>query len=131
MDFSAVMNTKTDMPEPLDLGVLSGKTTNVVGSLEDFDADEQKMELPSIEHVPVAVEEEPVVEDNVDTATDEEFENDPAFALYRQDDTLSIPESAVDLTEPEEVSEGLTMEEFQRHVACLEGVCERLTRMTM
>jgi hypothetical protein len=131
LDFSAVMNTKTDMPEPLDLGVLSGKTTNVVGSLEDFDVDEQKMELPSVEHVPAVVGEESVADDNVEAATDEEFETDPAFALYRQDDAPHTEDSGAALTDPSENSECLTMEEFQRHIACLEGVCERLTRMTM
>jgi hypothetical protein len=127
LDFSAVLNTKTDMPEPLDLGVLSGKTTNVVGALEDLDVDEQKIELPSVDQAPTTVQ-EAVVDDKVDAATDEEFENDPAFALYRQNDA---PASAIVATEQEDNTEGMTLVELQRHSASLEGVCERLTRMTM
>jgi type 1 fimbria pilin len=127
LDFGAVLNTKTDMPEPLDLGVLSGKTTNVVGTAEDFDVDEQKIEIPSVEQAPTTVEES-VVDDKVDAATDEEFERDPAFALYQQD---AAADSTIVLGEPEDNSEGMAMAEFQRHSASLEGVCERLTRMTM
>jgi hypothetical protein len=127
MDFSAVLNTKTDLPEPLDLDVLSGKTTNVVGALEDFDVDEQKIELPSVDQAPTTVQ-EPVVDDKVDAATDEEFENDPAFALYQQNDA---PASAIVATEQEDNTEGMTLVELQRHSASLERVCERLTRMTM
>ncbi|KAK1754433.1 hypothetical protein QBC47DRAFT_402849 [Echria macrotheca] len=67
----AVLNT----PEPtLDASILSGKPSLVD---EQFDVEEEKVEMPIIERpAPVAEKEAPP------TPVDEQFENDPAFALY-------------------------------------------------
>lgn len=69
--------TVLETPEPtLDAAILSGKSSNIVDG--QFDSEEEKVEMPVIER-PAAVEEE------VTTASapvDEEFESDPAFALY-------------------------------------------------
>ena len=85
-----------ETPEPavIDSSVLSGKTTNFVG--EQFDLDEEKVEMPVIEKAPVPVREEPVVaaekpEVSDVVVRDDEFENDPAFALYH-DSASSAPE---------------------------------------
>jgi hypothetical protein len=65
-----------ETPEPtLDAAILSGKSSNIVD--EQFDVEEEKVEMPVIER-PAAVEEE-----TAPTApVDEKFESDPAFALY-------------------------------------------------
>lgn len=65
-----------EMPEVvIDSTILSGKTSNFVGS---FESDDEKVELPVIERLPVKdiapIEPVPIV--------DEEFDADPTFALF-------------------------------------------------
>ncbi|KAH8883045.1 hypothetical protein GQ53DRAFT_435530 [Thozetella sp. PMI_491] len=62
----------------IDFSVLSGKTSNFVG--EQFDSEDEKVEMPIIERPAPVQEAEPV--SIAPVVVDEEFENDPAFALY-------------------------------------------------
>jgi len=71
--------TVLETPQPtIDFSMLSGKTTNFVG--EQFDSDDEKSEMPVIERAPAAVVEK--AQDAVSAPVDEDFENDPMFALY-------------------------------------------------
>jgi hypothetical protein len=81
-----------ETPEPpvIDTSVLAGKTSNFVG--EQF-SDSEKVEMPVIEKAPtVAAEKQTVVE--MPVVVDEEFENDPAFALYHDAPTASAEAAA-------------------------------------
>lgn len=66
-----------DVPA-LDASVLSGKTSNFVG--EHFDSEDEKIEMPVIQR-PAPVEEK-VIAPAAPVIVDEEFENDPDYALY-------------------------------------------------
>ncbi|GKT44501.1 BZIP-type transcription factor MBZ1 [Colletotrichum spaethianum] len=75
----AVLETP-DVPVTIDTNVLSGKSSNFVG--EQFESDDEKIELPTIEAPKVLapeVQSQALVEEEV---FDDEFENDPEFALY-------------------------------------------------
>ncbi|KAG6360705.1 hypothetical protein INS49_011770 [Diaporthe citri] len=149
-----------ETPEPLiDASVLAGKSTNFVGETFESEHDE-KVEMPVIER-PMAVEEKlsapkapesPVV-------VDEQFENDPDFALYHgssatvsseektvaeldlgglvQHDLFGGVESEkmlaryelVDATEEEEAA-ARAMARFQRLSDSMEHVCARLELLT-
>lgn len=87
-----------ETPEPLsviDTSVLSGKASNFVG--EQFDSEEEKVEMPAIEKAPAMVD-QPRVEVAKTAIVDEEFENDPAFALYHD-----LPATASTVKEPVEL----------------------------
>ncbi|KAK1713837.1 hypothetical protein CaCOL14_001425 [Colletotrichum acutatum] len=75
----AVLETP-DVPVTIDTNVLSGKSSNFVG--EQFESDDEKIELPTIEApkvlAPEVQSQAPVTEE----VFDDEFENDPEFALY-------------------------------------------------
>lgn len=76
----------------IDTGVLSGKGSN----FSPLASDSEKVELPTVERAPVT---ESAVETTV--AIDEEFDNDPAFALYANDCTpvtATVSEAELDLT---------------------------------
>lgn len=82
-----------DTPEAptIDTSVLSGKTSNFVEPL--MEADEDKVEIPAIERPsnedkPASVESLPV---------DEEFENDPEFALYHSEPAKAVAEPTQEL----------------------------------
>jgi bZIP-type transcription factor MBZ1 len=78
----AVLETP-EVPTTLDVGVLSGKTSNFVG--EQFDSEDEKVELPSISHpVKTLAPEAPVA-----APADEAFEADPEFALYHSAPSVS------------------------------------------
>ncbi|ROV88203.1 hypothetical protein VPNG_10319 [Cytospora leucostoma] len=71
-----------ETPEPqIDARILSGKTSNFVG--ECFGSEDGKVEMPTIER-PVTTEEKPTAPQAPETPlpVDEDFENDPEFALY-------------------------------------------------
>ncbi|OLN86763.1 BZIP-type transcription factor MBZ1 [Colletotrichum chlorophyti] len=89
----AVLETP-DIPITIDSNVLSGKSSNFVG--EQFDSDDDKIELPTVEapkslvpevSAPALVEEE---------VFDDDFENDPEFALYHSTPAVS-PEGPAEL----------------------------------
>lgn len=78
----------------IDTSVLSGKTSNFVGSCYD---EEEKVEMPVIEH---PVEDKKAIEVVAPTIVDDEFENDPTFALYHD-----APKSvAASVEEPREIN---------------------------
>ncbi|KAK1772793.1 putative bzip transcription factor protein [Phialemonium atrogriseum] len=91
-----------DTPEPamIETSILSGKSSNFVGT--QLESDEEKVEMPVIKKAPV-LEKEPVAEGEKESPTatvvDEEFESDPAFALYHD----STPVSATVAKEPVEI----------------------------
>lgn len=70
------------LPETIiDSSILSGKSSNLVGPLE---SDDEKVELPTVERQPVyEIAPSSVVEEIID----EEFDADPAFALFTEDTT--------------------------------------------
>ena len=68
-----------ETPEPtIDTSMLSGKTSNFVG--QQFDSEDEKVEMPVIERPAQVEKAEPVAA--APAVVDEEFENDPVFALY-------------------------------------------------
>ncbi|QSZ35561.1 hypothetical protein DSL72_008431 [Monilinia vaccinii-corymbosi] len=78
------------LPETIiDSSILSGKSSNLVGPL---DSDDEKVELPTVERKPVHELASPVV---VEEMIDEEFDADPAFALFTEDATSSTPSSSM------------------------------------
>jgi bZIP-type transcription factor MBZ1 len=93
-----------EMPASIETSLLSGKESNFVG--EQFDSDDEKVELPSIERrkisAPASPEEPPF---------NAEFESDPEFALFHSvpssDDTPTAsnpsPEDIFGGIEPEKV----------------------------
>ncbi|KAB5583570.1 hypothetical protein GE09DRAFT_305083 [Coniochaeta sp. 2T2.1] len=103
--FSSNENTQIfavlDTPMPsIDISTLSGKTSNFVGQQEEFDSHDEKVEIPPIEKCPTHVSvARPVVVEKVETtsAVDEDFDNDPAFALYHQ---TSEPAESVSADKP-------------------------------
>jgi len=89
----AVLST----PEPpagiIDTAALSGKTSNFVGCVDEEDDDSTKMEVPAMpSHLLAAKAEEPAAPLSA-APIDEEFESDPAFALYHEEPTSSNIES--------------------------------------
>jgi hypothetical protein len=81
--FTAVIETP-EVPATIDTSILSGKTSNFVG--EHFDSEDDKVEMPALDRpvektlAPKALsKEQPAASPAV---VDEEFENDPEFALY-------------------------------------------------
>ncbi|KAK2020455.1 bZIP transcription factor [Colletotrichum zoysiae] len=89
----AVLETP-DIPVTIDTNVLSGKSSNFVG--EQFESDDEKIELPAVEVPKVLVPEveaQPLAEEEV---FDDEFENDPEFALYHSS-PVSASEGPVEL----------------------------------
>lgn len=147
-----------ETPEPavIDTSVLSGKTSNFVGA--QLDADE-KIEMPVIEKAPVAPAQQPKSVEAVATpVVDEDFENDPAFALYHDIPAAEEHEAPVELDtqgfshadifggiEPEKVlaryelvdateeeaTATLAMARVQRISASLESVATRLEMLTV
>lgn len=94
-----------ETPEPqIDVSVLSGKTSNFVG--KSFESDDEKVDMPVIarpvEEKPTApkVSETPVV-------VDEDFENDPEFALYHNSSAAPVraEEDAAVILDTEDLSQ--------------------------
>lgn len=137
-----------EMPEvAIDTSVLSGKTSNFVGPL--FDSDDEKVELPVIERMPVKeiapIEPVPFV--------DEEFDSDPTFALFSHatSSTRTEPPPDLELTplfggiEPEkafarielvnaaenEAIEAIALARVERICSNLDEVAARLELMTL
>ncbi|KAF4776062.1 bZIP transcription factor [Colletotrichum scovillei] len=75
----AVLETP-DVPVTIDTNVLSGKSSNFVG--EQFESDDEKIELPTIEAPKVLAPEVQSQAPATEEVFDDEFENDPEFALY-------------------------------------------------
>lgn len=135
------------MPDvAIDTSVLSGKTSNFVG--QTFDSEDDKVELPSIERMPVKeiapVETAPIV--------DEEFDADPTFTLFSPSVTATTepprdledtpvfggiaPEKALARFELVDASELAALEtraaaRIERLCSGLESVATRLEAMTL
>ena len=78
------------LPEAvIDTSVLSGKVSNVIPSMT---SDDEKVELPKVERMPVTLPSEAEVE-----SVDEEFDADPAFALYVSSPIIAKSEQPLDL----------------------------------
>ncbi|GJC83609.1 BZIP-type transcription factor MBZ1 [Colletotrichum liriopes] len=75
----AVLETP-DVPVTIDTNVLSGKSSNFVG--EQFESDDEKIELPALEAPKVLAPEIQSQTTPEEEVFDDEFENDPEFALY-------------------------------------------------
>ena len=137
-----------EVPEvAIDTNVLSGKTSNFVGST--FESDDEKIEMPVIERMPVKeiapVEVAPVV--------DEEFDADPTFTLFSHSTSSTSTESASELElapifggiEPEkalarielfdaaecEVREAIAIARVERLCSSLDDMAARLESMTL
>lgn len=146
--------TVTELPQgpavdEIDTGILSGKSSNVVGS---YPLEASKDEAPAIEPMPVTEK----VEDGLDVVSScddvELDESDPAFALFADcpptTTTAVKPEdelfggielekafSRLELVVDNEAGEDLeistaTMERFERLCSILEASSERITAMT-
>lgn len=146
-----------EVPPTIETSVLSGKSSNFVG--EAFGSDEEKLslpapELPSKSFTPELPEKSTEPEQQ---AVDDEFENDPEFALYHATPS-STSESPVELdtedfshvdifggietekmlaryelvdASEEEQKAALAMARVQRISASLEPVLERLERLCL
>ncbi|KAK0747424.1 hypothetical protein B0T21DRAFT_4579 [Apiosordaria backusii] len=75
-----------ETPEPIfDANLLSGKTSNFVG--QQFDSDDDEKDLPVIEQAPILAE----AKKQEPAPIDEEFENNPEFALYHDSPVPTEP----------------------------------------
>lgn len=151
-----------DTPLPsIDISSLSGKTSNFVGQQEEFDSQDQKLDMPSLEKGPAPITQPAAVEKIETSVVDEDFDNDPAFALYHQTADASAPAASdkpveldtdslshVDIfggielekvferyelvdASEEEVGAALAMERVQRISSTVESVMARLELMTI
>lgn len=149
-----------ETPEPqIDACVLSGKSSNFV--VVSFESDDEKVDMPVIVR-PVVAEEKSTASKAHETsiAVDEDFENDPDFALYHNSSVAPVnteQDAAVELdTEGlsqldlfggvgsektlaryelvdaaiEEEAAARSMARFERLAANLEAVCTRLEILT-
>ncbi|TIC97344.1 BZIP-type transcription factor MBZ1 [Colletotrichum higginsianum] len=82
----AVLETP-DVPVTIDSNVLSGKSSNFVG--EKFESDDEKIDIPAIEAPKTLAPEIPSQTPAETEVFDDEFENDPEFALYHSSPALS------------------------------------------
>lgn len=81
----AVLETP-DVPSSIDASILSGKGSNFVGSYDD----EEKVDMPIIEN-PIIEKAVEAIQAQAAAVRDEEFENDPAFALYHDAPAAAAP----------------------------------------
>lgn len=149
-----------ETPEPpmsIDTAAMAGKESNFVG--QAFESDDDKIEMPVIEQLPV-VEEKALAPKAIETpvTTDEEFENDPDFALYHESSSAVSADSTALVLEAEnspeddifggiqsdkflaryelldasteEQNAALAMASVQKRFASLEGICSRLEMLT-
>ncbi|CAN8103874.1 unnamed protein product [Discula destructiva] len=159
-DFQSQVFAVLETPEPpmnIDTAALAGKESNFVG--QSFDSDDEKVEMPIIDHLPV-MEEKVTAPKAVETpfVVDEEFENDPDFALYHESSSATNIDSTISELDAEDQSDdeifsGIQSEKFlaryelldasteeqnvtlamaavQRKFASLEGICSRLEMLT-
>lgn len=153
----AVLETP-EAPLNIDTAALSGKSSNFVG--ESFESHDEKIEMPVIEQPPAVEEKATGPKAPEAHVVDDEFENDPEFALYHESSSATTTESATpveidtdDMSEVdvfggiesekflaryelldasvEEQKSAVAMASVQRRLASLEGgVCARLEMLT-
>ena len=143
----AVIETP-EVPATISSEILSGKTSNFVG--ETLESDDDKLDLPALDAPKALAPEAPVRAAEPEEACDDEFENDPGFALYHTSSTtpVSSEPEALDVfggLEPEKVlaryqlvdaseAEGdalVAMARVQRLSAALDHVHDRLERLCL
>lgn len=150
-----------DTPEPLiDASVLAGKSSNFVGETFESPEHDEKVDMPVIER-PMVAEEKLSAPKSPESplAVDEQFENDPDYALYHGPMATAISEEQaapeldlsglaqhdlfggvesekmlaryelIDVAEEEEVA-ARAMGRFQRLSESMEHVCARLELLT-
>lgn len=146
----AVLETP-ETPLNIDTAAMSGKSSNFVD--ESFASDDTKVEMPVIEQPPMAQEKATAPKaPQASVVVDQEFENDPDFALYHDTASAPVEMDTEDFSEAdifggiqsekflaryelldaaeEEQKNALTMASIQRRLAGLEGVCARLEMLT-
>lgn len=153
----AVLETP-EAPMNIDTAALAGKKSNFVG--QSCESEDEKVEMPVIEQLPARKEKATgpkVIETPV--VMDEDFENDPDFALYHESssatstDFTSTELDTEDALEDADIFRGVQSEKFlaryelldasieeqntalamasvQRRFASLEGICSRLEMLT-
>ena len=154
MDFGfnhAQVFSVTEVPQgpaidTIDIGLLSGKSSNLVGM---FSSDESKNEVPVIERMPVSGKQILVEECNQELNEDVDFdESDPAFALFVDSPTpvqtnddyklfggievekaLERFELAVDSASEDHVS-AATMARFERLCSSMDEIFARISSVT-
>lgn len=132
------------LPEAvIDTEILSGKTSS---SFSPLSSDDEKVELPKVERMPVAKTEK--VE--LPTVVDEEFDADPAFALFVSSPTATVMKSEPELDlsflanlslkpsnfelvvapEVDEATADAAMRRVERLSADMDACLERLSRLS-
>jgi bZIP-type transcription factor MBZ1 len=137
-----------EVPEvAIDTSVLSGKTSNFVGST--FESDDEKIEMPVIERMPI----KEIAPIEVAPVMDEEFDADPTFTLFSHSTSSTSTEAASELEltpifggiEPEkalarielfdaaecEVREAIAIARVERLCSSLDDMAARLESMTL
>jgi hypothetical protein len=82
-----------DVPASIDTSLLSGKASNFVE--QAFESDNEKVELPAIERPSELVAATEPVEAESEVV-DDEFENDPEFALFHSEVTSTTERTEID-----------------------------------
>jgi hypothetical protein len=131
------------LPEAvIDTEILSGKSSNFT----PLTSDDEKVELPRLERIPVAETEK--VE--LPTVVDEEFDSDPAFALFVSSPAATVTKSELELDlsflanlslkpsnfelvvvpEVDEATADAAMRRVERLSADMDACLERLSRLS-
>lgn len=136
-----------EVPTTINADILSGKTSNFVG--QALESDDEKLELPALDSPKTLAPEVSAKAPETVEVFDDDFENDPEFALYHSSPVSDAELSpSVDIfggLEPEKVlaryqlvdasqAEGealAAMAKVQRISAALEHVHERLERLCL
>lgn len=135
------------LPETtIDTDILSGKSSSPFTPLA---SDAEKVELPTVERMPVVESSEPEAIKTVEVV-DEEFDSDPAFALFasapvstaapiEEAKTFNFDIASIDISfKPsqyelvvEKPADGAIMRRVERLAADMDVVAERLSLLTM
>lgn len=158
-DFQPQVYAVLETPEPpmnIDTAAMSGKVSNFVG--QPFESADEKVDMPVIEQLPVVEKATAPKAPETPAVVDEDFENDPEFALYHENSSATSVDSAPTEIDTEDLSEveifggiepekflaryelldasteeknaALAMASVQRRFASLEGMCARLEMLT-
>lgn len=159
-DFHHQVFAVLETPEPpmsIETAALAGKESNFVG--QSFESEDEKVEMPTIEQLPVTEGKGTAPKAvAVPVVRDEDFENNPDFALYHESSAATSPEATVAELDPEhsletdifggiqsekflaryelldasteEQTAALAMASVQRRLASLEGICSRLEMLS-
>lgn len=125
----------------VDAAALSGKSSNFVGG--HFNSEDEKLEMPIIERMPVAVE---VAVPATAVVIDDEFDADPAFILFTDTPGATQPNDLTDITEyftlgkpskytlvvdnQQTTDDAVVMAKIQRLCVGLDAAAARLSALT-